>query len=221
MNIPGEGLSGVYCANEFLTRINLMKSYKEEYDTPIVTPQKVLVIGGGNVAMDAARCARRMGNPEVTVMYRRTENEMPARKDEIMHAKEEGIKFLFLSNPVEFVGEKGRVTGAKYNKMKLSEEDNTGRKSVIPISDEKFDVLADTIIVAIGNDSNKMIKEASDDIKFDNRGRIITEPNTLRTTQRFVYAGGDIVTGAATVILAMGAGKKAAKQIMHDINNSL
>ena len=221
MNIPGEGLSGVYCANEFLTRINLMKSYKEEYDTPIVTPQKVLVIGGGNVAMDAARCARRMGNPEVTVMYRRTENEMPARKDEIMHSKEEGIKFLFLSNPVEFVGEKGRVTGAKYNKMKLSEEDNTGRKSVIPISDEKFDVLADTIIVAIGNDSNKMIKEASDDIKFDNRGRIITEPNTLRTTQRFVYAGGDIVTGAATVILAMGAGKKAAKQIMHDINNSL
>lgn len=221
MNIPGEGLSGVYCANEFLTRINLMKSYKEEYDTPIVTPQKVLVIGGGNVAMDAARCARRMGNPEVTVMYRRTENEMPARKDEIMHAKEEGIKFLFLSNPVEFVGEKGRVTGAKYNKMKLSEEDNTGRKSVIPISDEKFDIFADTIIVAIGNDSNKMIKEASDDIKFDNRGRIITEPETLRTTQRFVYAGGDIVTGAATVILAMGAGKKAAKQIMYDINNSL
>lgn len=221
MNIPGEGLSGVYCANEFLTRINLMKSYKEEYDTPIVKPKKVLVIGGGNVAMDAARCARRLGNPEVTIMYRRTEEEMPARKDEILHAKEEGIKFLFLSNPVEFVGEKGRVTGAKYNKMKLSEEDNTGRKSVIPISDEKFDIFADTIIVAIGNDSNKIIKEASGDIKFDDRGRIITEPETLRTTQRFVYAGGDIVTGAATVILAMGAGKKAAKQIMHDINNNL
>lgn len=221
MNIPGEGLSGVYCANEFLTRINLMKSYKEEYDTPIVKPKKVLVIGGGNVAMDAARCARRLGNPEVTIMYRRTEDEMPARKDEITHAKEEGIEFLFLSNPVEFFGEKGKVIGAKYNKMKLSDEDNTGRKSVIPISDEKFDIFADTIIVAIGNDSNKMIREASDDIKFDDRGRIIADPETLRTTQPFVYAGGDIVTGAATVILAMGAGKKAAKQIMNDINNSL
>ena len=221
MNIPGEGLSGVYCANEFLTRINLMKSYKEEYDTPIVKPKKVLVIGGGNVAMDAARCARRLGNPEVTIMYRRTEYEMPARKDEITHAKEEGIEFLFLSNPVEFFGKEGKVIGAKYNKMKLSDEDNTGRKSVIPISDEKFDIFADTIIVAIGNDSNKMIREASDDIKFDDRGRIIADPETLRTTQPFVYAGGDIVTGAATVILAMGAGKKAAKQIMHDINNSL
>lgn len=221
MNIPGEGLSGVYCANEFLTRINLMKSYKEEYDTPIVKPKKVLVIGGGNVAMDAARCARRLGNPEVTIMYRRTEDEMPARKDEITHAKEEGIEFLFLSNPVEFFGKEGKVIGAKYNKMKLSDEDNTGRKSVIPISDEKFDIFADTIIVAIGNDSNKMIREASDDIKFDDRGRIIADPETLRTTQPFVYAGGDIVTGAATVILAMGAGKKAAKQIMHDINNSL
>lgn len=221
MNIPGEGLSGVYCANEFLTRINLMKSYKEEYDTPIVKPKKVLVIGGGNVAMDAARCARRLGNPEVTIMYRRTEDEMPARKDEITHAKEEGVKFLFLSNPVEFFGENGKACGAKYNKMQLSEEDNTGRRSVIPISDEKFDIFADTIIVAIGNDSNKMIKEASRDIKFDDRGRIIADPETLRTTQPFVYAGGDIVTGAATVILAMGAGKKAAKQIMHDINNSL
>lgn len=221
MNIPGEGLSGVYCANEFLTRINLMKSYKEEYDTPIVKPKKVLVIGGGNVAMDAARCARRLGNPEVTIMYRRTEDEMPARKDEITHAKEEGIEFLFLSNPVEFFGEKGKVVGAKYNKMKLSEEDNTGRKSVVPISDEKFDIFADTIIVAIGNDSNKMIREASNDIKFDDRGRIIADPETLRTTQPFVYAGGDIVTGAATVILAMGAGKKAANQIMHDLNNSL
>ena len=221
MNIPGEGLSGVYCANEFLTRINLMKSYKEEYDTPVVKPKKVLVIGGGNVAMDAARCARRLGTPEVTIMYRRTEDEMPARKDEITHAKEEGIEFLFLSNPVEFFGKEGKVIGAKYNKMKLSDEDNTGRKSVIPISDEKFDIFADTIIVAIGNDSNKMIREASDDIKFDDRGRIIADPETLRTTQPFVYAGGDIVTGAATVILAMGAGKKAAKQIMHDINNSL
>lgn len=219
MNIPGEGLSGVYCANEFLTRINLMKSYKEEYDTPIVKPEKVLVIGGGNVAMDAARCARRLGNPEVTVMYRRTEEEMPARKDEIMHAKEEGIKFLFLSNPTEFFGENGKVTGAKYNKMKLSEEDSSGRKSVVPISNEKFDIFADTIIVAIGNDSNKIIREASNDIEFDSRGRIIADPETLRTTKPFVYAGGDIVTGAATVILAMGAGKRAAEQIMHDINN--
>lgn len=221
MNISGEGLSGVYCANEFLTRINLMKSYKKEYDTPIVKPQKVLVIGGGNVAMDAARCARRLGNPDVTVMYRRTEEEMPARKDEIIHAKEEGIEFLFLSNPVEFFGENGRVIGAKYNKMMLSEKDGDGRKSVVPISDEKFEIFADTIIVAIGNDSNKMIKEASDDIDFDARGRIVVDSETLRTTQPFVYAGGDIVTGAATVIMAMGAGKKAAKQIVHDIDKNL
>ena len=222
MNIPGEGLSGVYCANEFLTRINLMKSYKEEYDTPIVKPQRVLVIGGGNVAMDAARCARRLdNNPQVTVMYRRTEEEMPARKDEIIHAKEEGIEFLFLSNPVEFFGENGKVCGAKYNKMRLCEKDNDGRKSVVPVSDEKFEFFADTIIVAIGNDSNKIIKEASDSIDFDSHGRIVVDPETLRTSQPFVYAGGDIVTGAATVILAMGAGKKAAKQIIHDINNNL
>ena len=146
---------------------------------------------------------------------------MPARKDEIIHAKEEGIEFLFLSNPVEFFGENGKVCGAKYNKMRLCEKDNDGRKSVVPVSDEKFEFFADTIIVAIGNDSNKIIKEASDSIDFDSHGRIVVDPETLRTSQPFVYAGGDIVTGAATVILAMGAGKKAAKQIIHDINNNL
>ncbi|MBQ6143066.1 MAG: NADPH-dependent glutamate synthase [Clostridia bacterium] len=219
MNIPGEGLSGVYSANEFLTRINLMKSYKDEYDTPIVKPKKVLVIGGGNVAMDAARCAKRLGNSDVTVVYRRTENEMPARKDEILHAKEEGINFMFLSNPVEFFGAEGKVNGAKCVKMKIADEEESGRKSVVPIPEETFEIMGDTVIVAIGNDSNETIKEASDGINFDGRGRIITNPETCRTSQPFVYAGGDIVTGAATVILAMGAGKTAAKQIAKDVLN--
>lgn len=219
MNIPGEGLSGVYSANEFLTRINLMKSYKDEYDTPIVKPKKVLVIGGGNVAMDAARCAKRLGNSDVTVVYRRTENEMPARKDEILHAKEEGINFMFLSNPVEFFGAEGKVSGAKCVKMKIADEEESGRKSVVPIPEETFEIMGDTVIVAIGNDSNETIKEASDGINFDGRGRIITNPETCSTSQPFVYAGGDIVTGAATVILAMGAGKTAAKQIAKDVLN--
>lgn len=219
MNVPGEGLSGVYSANEFLTRINLMKSYKNEYDTPIVKPKKVLVIGGGNVAMDAARCAKRLGDVGVTVVYRRTEQEMPARKDEILHAKEEGVEFLFLSNPVEFFGDGGKVCGAKCVKMKIASEEESGRKSVVPIPEETFEVMGDTVIVAIGNDANETIKEASDSIDFDNKGRIITDSETCRTSQPFVYAGGDIVTGAATVILAMGAGKAAAKQIAKDIEN--
>ena len=218
MNIPGEGLSGVYSANEFLTRINLMKSYKDEYDTPIVKPKKVLVIGGGNVAMDAARCAKRLGNVDVTIVYRRTENEMPARKDEVLHAKEEGIKFLFLSNPVEFFGIDGKVSGAKCVKMKII-DDGSSRNPVVPVPGETFEIMGDTVIVAIGNDSNGTIKEAGNSIKFDSRGRIITDGETCRTSQPFVYAGGDIVTGAATVILAMGAGKAAAKQIAKDVKN--
>ncbi len=219
MNISGEGLCGVYSANEFLTRINLMKAHEDEYDTPILKPKHVVVIGGGNVAMDAARCAKRMSPEKVTVIYRRTENEMPARKDEILHAKEEGIEFLFLSNLIEFFGEKGRVTGVKYMKMKLSFADDSGRKSVIPQSDEIFEVKADAVIVAVGNDSNTLIREDASSIEFDSKGRIAADPETTKTSRPYVYAGGDIVTGAATVILAMGAGKKAARQISIDLTS--
>ena len=169
--------------------------------------------------MDAARCAKRLGNVDVTIVYRRTEDEMPARKDEILHAKEEEIKFLFLSNSVEFFGVDGKVSGAKCVKMKIVDDGSSGRKSVVPIPEETFEIEGDTVIVAIGNDSNGTIKEAGNSIKFDSRGRIITDGETCRTSQPFVYAGGDIVTGAATVILAMGAGKAAAKQIAKDVKN--
>lgn len=213
MNIPGEGMPGVYSANEFLTRINLMKAYKEDYDTPIIKPKNVVVVGGGNVAMDAARCAKRLGADRVTVIYRRTEEEMPARKDEISHAKEEGIEFLFLSNPVKYFGDNAKVEGVEYIKMKLGDVDSSGRKSVTPIHDKTYKMEADTVIVAIGNTSNSIIKNSCPEIEFDERGRIRVNPETLETSYKSVYAGGDIVTGAATVILAMGAGKKAAYSI--------
>ncbi len=220
MNIPGEGLSGVYSANEFLTRINLMKAHEENYDTPIVKSKNVIVIGGGNVAMDAARCAKRLGSDKVTVVYRRTENEMPARKDEILHTKEEGIEFLFLSSPAEFLGGNGKVKGVGYIKMKLSDADNFGRKSVTAQSDKVFEIKADTVIVAIGNDPNNLIKDSAPGIEFDSKGRIIADVETTKTSRPFVYAGGDTVTGAATVILAMGAGKRAAQQINSDLKSS-
>lgn len=213
MNIPGEGMPGVYSANEFLTRINLMKAYKEDYDTPIIKPKNVVVVGGGNVAMDAARCAKRLGADRVTVIYRRTEEEMPARKDEISHAKEEEIEFLFLSNPIKYFGNNAKVEGVEYIKMKLGDVDSSGRKSVTPIHDKTYKLEADTVIVAIGNASNPIIKNSCPEIEFDERGRIRVNPETLETSYKLVYAGGDIVTGAATVILAMGAGKKAAYSI--------
>lgn len=217
MNIPGESMPGVYSANEFLTRINLMKAYKEDYDTPIIKPKNVVVVGGGNVAMDAARCAKRLGADKVTVMYRRTEDEMPARKDEIRHAKEEDIEFLFLSNPIKYFGDGAKVEGVEYIKMKPGEVDSSGRRSVVPINEETYKMEADTVIVAIGNTSNPIIKNSCPEIEFDEKGRIKVDKETLETSYKSVYAGGDIVTGAATVILAMGAGKKAA----HSINKRL
>ena len=218
MNIPGEGMPGVYSANEFLTRINLMKAYKEDYDTPIIKPKNVVVVGGGNVAMDAARCAKRLGADTVTVMYRRTEDEMPARKDEINHAKEEGIEFLLLSNPVKYFGDGAKVEGIEYIKMELSYADSSGRRSVVPINDKTYKIKADTVIVAIGNASNPIIENSCSEIEFDKRGRIKVNEETLETSFKSVYAGGDIVTGAATVILAMGAGKKAAQSINESLS---
>lgn len=218
MNIKGEGLSGVYCANEFLTRINLMNAHNPKYDTPLTELGNVVVIGGGNVAIDAARCARRLSSGEVTVMYRRGENEMPARLSEIKHAREENIKFEFLKNPVEFVGnDMGVVKEVKYRDTQYGEIDSSGRKSVIPVSEEIHKISADTIIIAIGNGINSVITRSTPSLDYDKSGKIVIKSGFTRTSKRFVYAGGDAVIGAATVILAIDSGKKAALEISEDL----
>lgn len=212
MNIPGENLKGVYSANEFLTRINLMKAYKEDSTTPIFRGQDVVVVGGGNVAMDAARCARRLGG-NVTIVYRRTEKELPARNEEIEHAKEEGIEFKLLSSPIEIKGsEEGWVAGVVCQAMKLSEPDASGRARPIAIEGETFEIKADAVIMALGTSPNPLIKSTTEGLETQKWGGIITDENGL-TSREGVYAGGDAVTGAATVILAMGAGKTAAAAI--------
>lgn len=214
MGIPGEGLIGVYSANEFLTRINLMKAYREEYDTPIMKARRVAVLGGGNVTMDAARCAKRLGAEEVYVVYRRSEKEMPARLEEIHHAKEEGITFQLLTNPTEVVGdETGRVQALRCVKMALGEPDASGRCRPEPIEGSEFDLPVDMVVVAIGNSPNPLLRLTTPGLESDKRGRLIVEEDSLKTTREGVYAGGDVVTGAATVILAMGAGKEAAAEI--------
>ena len=214
MNIPGEDLVGVYSANEFLTRINLMKAYREEYDTPIKRARRVVVLGGGNVAMDAARCAKRLGAEHVAIAYRRSEQEMPARQEEIHHAKEEGIEFLFLTTPTAMLGdEKGEVRALQCIKMQLGEPDASGRRRPQPIEGSEYELPADMVIVAIGNTPNPLLRTTTPGLESDNRGRLIVQEDTLRTTREGVYAGGDAVTGAATVILAMGAGKQAAASI--------
>ena len=212
MNIEGENLNGVYSANEFLTRINLMKAYKEDSSTPIKRGTKVAVVGGGNVAMDAARCAKRLGG-EVTIVYRRTLNELPARKEEVEHAMEEGIIFNLLTNPVKINGdENGWVKSMTCIKMELSEPDASGRARPVEIAGSEFDVEADVVIMALGTSPNPLIKDTTDGLEVNRHGGIITDENGL-TSVKAVYAGGDAVTGAATVILAMGAGKTAAKAI--------
>ncbi len=214
MNIPGEDLVGVYSANEFLTRINLMKAYREEYDTPIKKARRVVVLGGGNVAMDAARCAKRLGAEHVAIAYRRSEQEMPARQEEIHHAKEEGIEFLFLTTPTAMLGdEKGEVRALQCIKMQLGEPDASGRRRPQPIEGSEYKLPADMVIVAIGNTPNPLLRTTTPGLESDSRGRLIVQEDTLRTTREGVYAGGDAVTGAATVILAMGAGKQAAASI--------
>ena len=213
MNIPGESLVGVYSANEFLTRINLMKAYRDDYDTPIKSFKNVAVIGGGNVAMDAARCAKRLNAENVYIIYRRSEDEMPARNEEIHHAKEEGIDFKLLNNPVKIIGdEDGVVSKIECVKMELGEPDESGRRRPVPIKDSNFTLDVDCVIIAIGNSPNPLINSTTKDIQANKRGCIIVDDG-LKTTKTGVYAGGDAVTGAATVILAMGAGKKAAKSI--------
>lgn len=210
MHIPGENLNAVYSANEFLTRINLMKAYKEEYDTPIKKSQRVAVVGGGNVAMDAARCAKRLG-ADVHIVYRRSEAELPARAEEVHHAKEEGIVFNLLTNPVEILGdENGWVKGIKCVEMELGEPDESGRRRPVVKEGSEFVIDVDCVIMSIGTTPNPLIKSTTKGLETNKKGCIIADEETGKTTKEGVFAGGDAVTGAATVILAMGAGKKAA-----------
>ncbi|WP_076792013.1 NADPH-dependent glutamate synthase [Chlorobium sp. KB01] len=217
MGIPGENLLGVYSANEFLTRVNLMKSYRfPDNDTPVFNckGKNVAVFGGGNTAMDAVRTAKRLGAEHAYIVYRRSEAEMPARKEEIHHAKEEGIEFLLLMNPLEFIGnEQQWLTGAKCLKMELGEPDESGRRKPVPIKGSEFILPIDMAVISIGNGSNPLINQTTPDIAVSKRDTIVVDINTMATSKESVYAGGDIVTGGATVILAMGAGRTAAKAI--------
>ena len=212
MNIPGENLNGVFSANEFLTRNNLMKAYRHDYRTPVYTGRKVVVVGGGNVAMDAARTALRLG-AETSIVYRRTEKELPARREEVHHAKEEGITFMMLSNPVEILGdEKGWVKGIRCIRMELGEPDESGRRSPVPVPGSEFEIEADSVIMALGTSPNPLISKTTSGLETNRRGCIVADADGV-TSRPGVFAGGDAVTGAATVILAMGAGRKAAAAI--------
>lgn len=215
MKIEGESLNGVYSANEFLTRINLMKAYKfPEYDTPVYVGRNVVVVGGGNVAMDAARSAKRLGAENVYIVYRRSEEEMPARAEEIHHAKEEDIEFKLLNNPVKINGDdEGWVKSVTCVKMELGEPDASGRRRPVPIEGSEFDIDADVVVIAIGQTPNPLIKNTTPDLETNRWGCIVAKEETGATSKTGVYAGGDVVTGAATVILAMGAGKTAAASI--------
>ncbi|NHJ12755.1 MAG: NADPH-dependent glutamate synthase [Candidatus Thorarchaeota archaeon] len=217
MRIPGENLLTVFSANEFLTRVNLMKAYLfPEYDTPVNVGDRVTVIGGGNVAMDAARTSLRLGAKEVFIVYRRSREEMPARAEEVHHAEEEGVQFKFLVNPVEIIGdEKNKAVGLKCIRMELGEPDKSGRRRPIPIPNSDFVMDADTVIVAIGNSPNPIIPKTTEGLEVSPWGTIIVDEETGMTSVLGVFAGGDIVTGAATVISAMGAGKRAARG-MHE-----
>lgn len=218
MNIPGESLNGVLSANEYLTRINLMGAYKENCITPVQRGKNVIVVGAGNVAMDAARSAVRMGAESVTVVYRRGREEMPARKEEIRHAEEEGVKFRLLANPVRFIGdENGNLVAVECIEMQLGEPDASGRRRPEPKPGSEFTINADMAIIALGTSPNPLISRSCPDLKTGRRGTLETDEN-LKTSLENVYAGGDAVTGAATVILAMGAGKKAAESIISKLS---
>ncbi len=217
MNLEGENLIGIFSANEYLTRTNLMKAYRfPEYDTPIIKGKNVVVLGAGNVAMDSARTAMRLGAESVKVVYRRSREEMPARDEELHHAEEEKIEFVLLTNPVKFYGdENGRVTGMECLKMELGEPDDSGRRRPIPIKGSEFDFDCDLVVVAVGSNANPLLTNSTPDILLNRWGNIDADPATGKTSKKGVWAGGDIVTGAATVILAMGAGREAATS-MHD-----
>lgn len=213
MGIEGENAKGVYSANEFLTRINLMKAYREDSATPVMHAKRVAVVGGGNVAMDAARCALRLGAEKVYIVYRRSEAEMTARREESEHAAEEGVEFRMLVNPVRiFKDEKGFVSGMECIKMELGEPDASGRRSPVPVEGSEFTLDVDCVVMSIGTSPNPLIKSTTEGLETDRRGCIVVDGDGL-TAREMVYAGGDAVTGSATVILAMGAGKRAARAI--------
>jgi glutamate synthase (NADPH/NADH) small chain len=219
LNIPGENLNGVYSANEFLTRVNLMKAYKyPEYRTPVVVGDRVAVVGAGNVAMDSARTAKRLGAEDVYIVYRRAAEQMPARSEEIHHAQEEGIEFKLLNNPVAIHGKDGRVDKMECLKMKLGEKDDSGRRRPIPIEGSNWMLDLDTVVIAIGQNPNPMLTSNTKDIETKSWGGIKVDENQ-QTSREGVYAGGDVVTGAATVIKAMGAGKTAAENIKNYLLN--
>lgn len=219
MNMPGENLKGVYSANEFLTRCNLMKAYKDGVDTPIQHAKRAVIVGGGNVAMDAARCAKRLGVEEVTIVYRRSMEELPARKEEVEHAMEEGIIFNLLTNPVQVLGdENGWVTGMECVKMELGEPDESGRRRPVEVAGSNFVLDVDCMIMAIGTSPNPLIRSTTEGLETNRKGCLIADEKGM-TTRPGVFAGGDAVTGAATVILAMGAGKTAAAAIDEYIQN--
>lgn len=217
LNIEGENLNGVYSSNEFLTRVNLMKAYKfPEFDTPVfnVKDKTVAVFGGGNTAMDAVRTSKRLGAKNAYIIYRRSDAELPARKEEIHHAKQEGIEFLLLANPNKFIGDKdGWLIGVELIKMELGEPDASGRRKPVPIKDSNYILNIDMAVIAIGNGSNPIIQQTTPDINYNKWGNILVDDESMATSKKGVFAGGDIVTGGATVILAMGAGRKAAKAI--------
>ena len=220
IGVPGENANGVYSANEYLTRINLMKAYKENSDTPIYHAKKVAVVGGGNVAMDAARCAKRMGAEEVYIVYRRSEKELPARLEEIHHAKEEGVVFKFLTAPLEVLSDENfNVTGLKCQQMELGEPDASGRRRPIPVEGSEFVLDLDCVIAAIGTSPNPLIRHTTPGLDTNRKGCIVADDEHGITSKDGVFAGGDAVTGAATVILAMGAGKRAAAAMDEYIKN--
>ncbi len=217
MNLPGENLIGIYSANEYLTRTNLMKGYLfPKYDTPIARGKNVVVLGAGNVAMDSARTAMRLGAKSVKVVYRRSRDEMPARAEELHHAEQESIEFVLLTNPTQFFGdENGRLTGMECLKMELGEPDASGRRRPVPVEGSEFRIDCDLVVVSVGSNANPLLTNSTPDIALNRWGNIVGDPDTGKTSKRGVWAGGDIVTGAATVILAMGAGRAAANSI-HD-----
>lgn len=217
MGIKGENLNGVSSANELLTRVNLMQAYKDDAITPVYCGKSVAVIGAGNVAMDAARTAKRIGGGEVYIIYRRGREEMPARAEEIDHAEEEGIKLVLLTNPVEILGEEGKVCGIKCIKMELGEPDASGRRRPIPVEGSEFVIDVDQVVVALGTSPNPLMRKSCKELEFSKKGTIIVNEESMATSVDNIYAGGDAVTGAATVILAMGAGRKAAKAIIEKL----
>ena len=223
LNIPGENLNGVYSSNEFLTRVNLMKAYQfPEYDTPVFNcaNSNVAVFGGGNTAMDAVRISKRLGSKHSYIIYRRSDVEMPARKEEIHHAKEEGIEFIYLANPLEFLGTKdGWLKAVKLQKMELGEPDSSGRRRPVPIPGSEYELELDLAVIAIGNGSNPIIQKTTPELQFNKWGNIVVDNATMKTSKEGVFAGGDIVTGGATVILAMGAGRQAAAAINQYLSN--